>query len=102
MKKNAFSKIVGLILLAAFVVALASCGNANQKIVDAYKALGKELLAAAQAGDMAKVAELTPKLEEIGKQLEKAKLTDAQKKDLAEFGASMLQGMMAPPAPANP
>jgi len=84
--------ILGIMLVAVF----ASCANGNAALVNEYKSISKQLQDAVTNMDLPKVQDLSAKLEEIGKKLEKAKLSPAQKKDIEDFATGLLDSIKLP------
>lgn len=97
MKNTKAIRAVALTLLAVLLVAaFASCAAGNSALVNEYKSVSKQLQDAVMNMDLPKVQDLSAKLEEIGKKLEKAKLSPAQKKDIEDFATGLLDSIQLP------
>lgn len=97
MKNATVLRVAALTLLAVLLVsAFASCAGGNSALVNEYKSVSKQLQEAVTNMDLPKVQDLSAKLEEIGKKLEKAKLSPAQKKDIEDFATGLLDSIQLP------
>ena len=69
----------------ALSISLASCSKSNEALIKEYKELGEQIEAAAEKGDMQKIATLAQKGQKLAKELDGREFTEDEQVEILEI-----------------